>query len=70
MTGQNGEPATAQKQPQTAEEQLMPTQQEQPHIPEERRMAIRQEIAEAEQLPDPTSWESYGGKRNKKPKNG
>jgi hypothetical protein len=45
MTGQNGEPAAAQEQPQTAEERLT---------------AIQEEIAEADQLPDPTSWESYG----------
>jgi hypothetical protein len=45
MTGQNGEPAPAQEQPQT---------------PEERPKAIEEEIAEAEKLPDPTTWETYG----------
>ena len=28
--------------------------------PEERAQAIQDEIDEAEQLPDPTDWESYG----------
>ena len=52
MTGQTSEPASAQEQPQT---------------PEERAKAIQDEIEEAEQLPDPTSWESYGkSKKGKK----
>jgi hypothetical protein len=51
MTGQTGEPAPAQEQPQT---------------PEERAKAIQDEIEEAKQLPDPTTLESYGPKKKGK----